>query len=200
MDRLAAYHWPGNIRELENVIERQVILTQGNTLRFNDLQTRRGKAAPAAAHGPVLTEAELKAQQRRNLIQALETCRGKSPARMAWPNCSASPQPRWPPDSANTALTPGSSSRPPRRPGSHAVLAGNDRPGSKATIEIMGLLKSQCRPRRYSGLSRKQSAGRRTQRAAVLIRASARRPPSSRRVTRISPEAGKTPVSAVILT
>ena len=76
MDRLAAYHWPGNIRELENVIERQVILTQGNTLRFNDLQTRPGGAAPAA-HGPVLTEAELKAQQRRNLIQALETCRGK---------------------------------------------------------------------------------------------------------------------------
>ena len=46
----------------------------------------------------------------------------------------------------------------------------------------------------------KQSAGRATQRAAVLIRASARRRPSSRRVTRISPEAGKTPVSAVILT
>lgn len=77
MDRLTAYHWPGNIRELENVIERQVILTQGDTLRFNDLQTRRGGEAPAAAHGPVLTEAELKAQQRRNLIQALETCRGK---------------------------------------------------------------------------------------------------------------------------
>ena len=77
MDRLAAYHWPGNIRELENVIERQVILTQGDTLRFNDLQTRRSREAPAAAHGPVLTEAELKAQQRRNLIQALETCRGK---------------------------------------------------------------------------------------------------------------------------
>ena len=77
MDRLAAYHWPGNIRELENVIERQVILTQGNTLRFHDLQTRPPGAPPAAAHGPVLTEAELKAQQRRNLIQALETCRGK---------------------------------------------------------------------------------------------------------------------------
>ena len=77
MDRLAAYHWPGNIRELENVIERQVILTQGDTLRFHDLQTRPPGAPPAATHGPVLTEAELKSQQRRNLIQALETCRGK---------------------------------------------------------------------------------------------------------------------------
>ena len=52
----------------------------------------------------------------------------------------------------------------------------------------------------YSSFSRDQGAGRATQRAAVLIRASARRRPSSRRVTRISPEAGKTPVSAVILT
>ena len=29
---LNRYHWPGNIRELQNVIERAVILTQGNTL------------------------------------------------------------------------------------------------------------------------------------------------------------------------
>jgi formate hydrogenlyase transcriptional activator len=30
---LARYHWPGNIRELENVIERAVILTPGTTLQ-----------------------------------------------------------------------------------------------------------------------------------------------------------------------
>jgi formate hydrogenlyase transcriptional activator len=29
---LSRYHWPGNIRELQNVIERAVILTQGNIL------------------------------------------------------------------------------------------------------------------------------------------------------------------------
>jgi formate hydrogenlyase transcriptional activator len=33
MDVLAAYCWPGNIRELQNFIERSVILTPGNTLR-----------------------------------------------------------------------------------------------------------------------------------------------------------------------
>ena len=32
MDRLAHYHWPGNIRELENLIERAVILSQGSEL------------------------------------------------------------------------------------------------------------------------------------------------------------------------
>ena len=29
---LARYHWPGNIRELENFIERAVILSRGETL------------------------------------------------------------------------------------------------------------------------------------------------------------------------
>jgi formate hydrogenlyase transcriptional activator len=35
-DALVAYDWPGNIRELENLIERALILTQGNTLTYGD--------------------------------------------------------------------------------------------------------------------------------------------------------------------
>jgi formate hydrogenlyase transcriptional activator len=33
MKALAAWHWPGNIRELENLMERSVILSDGNALR-----------------------------------------------------------------------------------------------------------------------------------------------------------------------
>jgi formate hydrogenlyase transcriptional activator len=33
MTKLCAWHWPGNIRELENFIERSVILTQGSALQ-----------------------------------------------------------------------------------------------------------------------------------------------------------------------
>jgi formate hydrogenlyase transcriptional activator len=33
MKRLSAWHWPGNIRELENFVERSVILTQGAALQ-----------------------------------------------------------------------------------------------------------------------------------------------------------------------
>jgi len=33
---LGAYHWPGNIRELENVIERAVILTSGASLKIDE--------------------------------------------------------------------------------------------------------------------------------------------------------------------
>jgi len=42
MDALTEYQWPGNIRELENVIERAVILSPGSILRvpIRDLHTR----------------------------------------------------------------------------------------------------------------------------------------------------------------
>lgn len=35
MDRLNAYPWPGNIRELENVLERAIILNSGPTLEID---------------------------------------------------------------------------------------------------------------------------------------------------------------------
>jgi DNA-binding NtrC family response regulator len=33
MERLVAYHWPGNIRELQNIIERSVVLSMGPVLK-----------------------------------------------------------------------------------------------------------------------------------------------------------------------
>jgi PAS domain S-box-containing protein len=36
MDMLVNYSWPGNIRELENIIERAVIITNGKTIRIDD--------------------------------------------------------------------------------------------------------------------------------------------------------------------
>lgn len=35
LNLLANYHWPGNIRELQNVLEREIILSAGNILKIN---------------------------------------------------------------------------------------------------------------------------------------------------------------------
>jgi transcriptional regulator with GAF, ATPase, and Fis domain len=43
MDRLMAYDWPGNIRELENIIERALILSRGNSLELGDWLAKERK-------------------------------------------------------------------------------------------------------------------------------------------------------------
>jgi formate hydrogenlyase transcriptional activator len=49
MKRLSAWHWPGNIRELENLIERSVILTHGTALQVPVSElSGNGRPAPVA--------------------------------------------------------------------------------------------------------------------------------------------------------
>jgi formate hydrogenlyase transcriptional activator len=50
MNALKGWDWPGNIRELQNVIERAVIVSTGSNLEvpLQDLQSKRRKAAPVS--------------------------------------------------------------------------------------------------------------------------------------------------------
>jgi PAS domain S-box-containing protein len=75
---LKRYDWPGNIRELKNVIERAVILSRGKVLRL-DLAMSDILNAPAAPSPDVkdpetslLTESELRELERKNTLLALE--------------------------------------------------------------------------------------------------------------------------------
>jgi two-component system response regulator PilR (NtrC family) len=55
MKRLEEYDYPGNVRELENIIERAVALAPGPTIGVDDLPTLRtaaAKAAPASVEFP----------------------------------------------------------------------------------------------------------------------------------------------------
>lgn len=71
---LEQYSWPGNIRELENVVERAAIIAQGGRLKF-DFQI----TGPLARKGldAVLTADELCALERENLENALARAKGK---------------------------------------------------------------------------------------------------------------------------
>src|SRR5262249_22160260 len=67
---LARYPWPGNIRELENVIERAVILSCGTTLQ---VPLSDGPRAVAANGGGLAT---LGAAGREHIRQALRESQG----------------------------------------------------------------------------------------------------------------------------
>jgi len=49
MDALMAYRWPGNIRELKNVVERVVLKASGQPVRVADLPPEIFKSSPTAA-------------------------------------------------------------------------------------------------------------------------------------------------------
>ncbi len=76
---LMRHNWPGNIRELENAIERAVLLTEGQTITAEDL--RLGEtiavggdpaAAPAVRIPP--TGIALDEIERQSLVEALRMC------------------------------------------------------------------------------------------------------------------------------
>jgi formate hydrogenlyase transcriptional activator len=78
MEALANYHWPGNIRELQNVIERAVIVSTGPTLRLDvadlkspeDRRSEERAVAVSAKTGGALDDV-LAETERQEILRAL---------------------------------------------------------------------------------------------------------------------------------
>ena len=68
---LAAYPWPGNIRELMNVLERAVVLARGDTIQAEDFPDRllAPRTSPPRPQGSSLEEIE-----RMHIQQVLADC------------------------------------------------------------------------------------------------------------------------------
>lgn len=78
IQRLQEYHWPGNIRELENRIERQVILSPGDKLVLDDMAV--AATVPMQSNSPQIeyhTEASVKHLQYQTTLEALRRTGGK---------------------------------------------------------------------------------------------------------------------------
>jgi formate hydrogenlyase transcriptional activator len=81
MDALCRYHWPGNIRELQNVIERAVIISTGPALSVDVADLKFPKAGHAVektaiskspTHGAL--HDVLEQSERQQILEALERC------------------------------------------------------------------------------------------------------------------------------
>jgi formate hydrogenlyase transcriptional activator len=79
MDLLLSYSWPGNIRELENVIERAAILSEGDVLRLDDAFPAGGGSAAGRPRpiAPATRGSRFDEEEVRLIEEALADTRGR---------------------------------------------------------------------------------------------------------------------------
>jgi len=74
--KLGALDYPGNVRQLKNIIERLTILHGGQTVSINDLGSTGRSAGRSGSDHPVNLSQSLQDFERRLIKQTLEQCQG----------------------------------------------------------------------------------------------------------------------------
>jgi len=78
IDTLMVYHWPGNIRELENCIERACILSSDQVIRTHNLPASLQTAASTETMQSGTLDIILDKMEKQIIMDALISCKGNS--------------------------------------------------------------------------------------------------------------------------
>ncbi len=76
IDTLMVYHWPGNIRELENCMERACILSNDNVIRTTNLPPTLQTAVTSETEQNGTLEIILGKLEKQIIMDTLITCKG----------------------------------------------------------------------------------------------------------------------------